>query len=162
MATTRVLAGYDRILGENWALGARGGLVVRGGGPRPDGEYAPAFLPYHGELRVAYAFGEAPFRSEGFRFSLFLGGGVAQVDTATRVLVEEDTSKPPPVSQGDNPLLQTLTVYEKSGTGFMGGGAGAAFVMGPSSSLFFNLKLMRLFPSEGFVIAPELGCEYGF
>jgi hypothetical protein len=161
-ATTRLLIGLDRVLFERLAVGVRGGVVVSGGGPKPDGAGAPPFLPIHGEVRATYWLGADPFAIRGLRVGVFAGGGVAQVDTALRVFVEEDTSKPPPVAQPSNPALQTLDAYKKAGTGFVGGGVAAAFAVSRSSAFFLNLKVMQLFPSSGTAMAPEVGYEYGF
>ncbi|APR82052.1 Hypothetical protein A7982_07401 [Minicystis rosea] len=161
-ATTRLLFGYDRVLFDNWTLGARGGFVLRGGGPKPDGAEAPAFLPFHGELRAAYWFGTTPFAQTGFRAGLFVAGGIAQVDSVFRVRVEEDPTKPPPAAQPTNPAVQTLDVYKKVGTGFLGGGGTVACALGRASTLFLTLKIMQHFPSTGTVLAPEIGYEHGF
>ena len=161
-ATTRVLVGYDRVVLQNLALGVRGGLVVQGGGPKPDGAEAPDFLRFHGEARAAYWFGRDPFARTGLRFGLFLGGGIAQVDTPFRITLEEDTQKRPAAAQPVNPRFQTLDVFKKSGTAFLGGGAAAACAVSRSSAFFLHVKVMQLFPSGGTVLAPEIGYEHGF
>lgn len=161
-ATTRLLIGFDRVLFDNWAVGARGGYVLRGGGPKPDGAEAPSFLPFHGELRAAYWFGTTPFVGTGFRVGLFVAGGIAQVDSPFRVRVTEDPTKPPPAAQPTNPAVQTLDVYKKVGIGFAGGGAMLSCALGRASAFFLNLKVMQLFPSSGTVVAPEIGYEHGF
>jgi hypothetical protein len=161
-ATTRLLFGFDRMLFERWALGLRGGFVFAGGGPRPDGASAHAFLPFHGEARMTYWFGVPPGRGPGLRGGVFVGGGLAQVDTAWSVHVDEDTSVRPSAAQPSNPLAQTLTVYQKAGTGFVSGGAAVAFALDQASAFFLDVKLMQLFPSSGTVVAPEIGYEYGF
>lgn len=161
-ATTRLLIGIDRVFYDNVALGVRGGVVLAGGGPKPDGRDAPSFLPFHGEVRATYWFGSAPFSKPGLRVGAFIAGGIAEVDTAMRVLVEEDKSRPPPVAQLINPSLQTLDAYKKAGTGFIGGGGALAFSASRSSAFFLNLKLMQLFPSDGTALAPEIGYEHGF
>ena len=161
-ATTRLLAGFDRVVTDNWTFGLRAGLVLSGGGPRPDGAEAPEFLPLHGEARATYWLGASPLAGPGWRWGVFFNGGVAQVDAAWRVLVEEDTRRPPPASQPSNPSSQTLDAYKKAGTGFVGGGAAAACAFSRSSAFFLNLRLMQLFPSSGTVVAPEIGYEHGF
>jgi hypothetical protein len=161
-ATTRLLIGLDRVVFERLALGVRGGVVLSGGGPKPDGAGAPSFLPFHGEARATYWLGAAPFAGQGFRIGVFAGGGVAQVDTALRVLVEEDTRAPAPAAQPSNPALQTLDAYKKAGTGFFSGGVAAALAPSRTSAFFLNLKVMQLFPSAGTAVAPEIGYEHGF
>lgn len=162
LATTRVLLAYDRVLAGHVTLGGRVGFVVRGGGPKPDGASAPAFLPFHGELRAAYWFGDAPFAGEGLRAGLFAAGGIAQVDSWWQVYVEEDKGAPVPVAQPGNPDSQTLDAYQKAGTGFAGGGLSLAYSFAPSSAVVLHLKVMELFPSNGTVVAPELGYELAF
>ncbi|UQA56938.1 hypothetical protein [Polyangium aurulentum] len=157
LATTRLLGGYDRVLWENVTLGIRLGWVLRGGGPRPDGAEGPSFLPFHGEARAGYTFGRAPFEREGWRFSLFAGGGIAQVDTAYRLTVTEDPTMPPPAGQLDNPSVQQLAVYRKSGTGFFGGGAALAYALSRRFGVSLGAKVMRMFPSGGTVLSLELG-----
>ena len=161
-ATTRLLFGFDRVLFERWTLGLRGGFVFAGGGPRPDGASAHAFLPFHGEARVTYWFGVPPAGGPGLRGGVFVGGGLAQVDTAWRVVVDEDTRVRPSAAQPSNPSMQTLTVYQKAGTGFVGGGAVIAAAVDAMSAFFLDVKLMQLFPSSGTVVAPEIGYEHGF
>jgi len=161
-ATTRLLAGFDRVLLDNISLGLRLGWVLRGGGPRPSGADAPAFLPFHAEARVAYTFGAKTFQNAGLRFSLFLDAGIAQVDTKYDVLIEEDTTKPPPAAQLDNPPRQTLAAYKKSGTGFFGGGAAATYAVTPSFGFSLALKLTKTFPSSGTLLSPELSGFFAF
>jgi hypothetical protein len=161
-ATTRLLLGFDRVLLENFTAGLRLGYVLAGGGPRPDGAEGPTFLPFHGEARVGYTFGAAPFRRTGARWSLFVHGGIAQVDTPYRILIEEDTSKPPPASQLDNPALQTVRAYKKSGTGFVGAGASVTVAVTRALGTSVGLKVSQMFPSSGTIVSLELGCVLGF
>ncbi|EYF02830.1 hypothetical protein [Chondromyces apiculatus] len=161
-ATARILVGYDRVLTENLSLGLRLGYVLQGGGPRESGTDGSSFLPFHGELRAAYTFGATPFREAGLRFALFVNAGVAQVDTEHRVFIREDQSVPPPVSQLDNPPTQTLSAYQRSGTGFFGGGATATYAVTPAAGFSLGLRLARFFPSSGTIASPELGFLLGF
>jgi hypothetical protein len=161
-ATARVLLGFERVLGESFTLGARLGYVLTGGGPRESGADAPAFLPIHAEVRGSYTFGARPFRDAGLRWSLFLNGGVAEVDTEYKVPILEDSSEPPPVSQLDNPPSQSLRAYKKAGTGFLGGGAAVAYAVYPHLSFSVGLKVMQMFPSSGTIIAPELASSIAF
>lgn len=161
-ATTRILAGLDRVIAERFTVGLRLGYVVQGGGPRESGAEAPSFLPFHAELRAGYTLGQRPFQASGFRWTLFACGGLAQIDTEHRVLVTEDTSAPPPVSQLDNPPAQTLRAYRKAGTGFLGGGAALAYAISPALGVSAGLRIVRLFPSPGTALAPEISWHLGF
>lgn len=161
-ATTRILLSYDRLLLGRWTIGGRAGFVVNGGSPKPDGAAAPAFLPFHGELRTAVWFGSAPFVGTGFRAALFAAGGIAEVDSPFQVTVVEDTKVTPPANQPDNPNKQILDAYFKTGTGFIGGGLSLAYAFLPTSAFILHLKVMQLFPSSGTALAPELGYEHAF
>lgn len=161
-ATTRLLLGFDRVIGESFTAGVRLGYVLRGGGPRESGAEAPVFLPFHGEARAGYTFGARPFREAGLRLSLFINAGFAQVDSEYAVAVREDASVPRPVSQLDNPPLQTLHAYKKTGTGFLGGGGAATYAVSRALGFSAGLKVMQMFPSSGTVIATELACLVGF
>lgn len=161
-ATTRLLGGYDRVLYDQYTVGVRLGWVLQGGGPRPDGALGPDFLPFHGELRIAYTLGQNPFRREGLRVSLFANGGLAQVDTEYRVGVEEDTSRPPPAGQLDNPETQELSVYRKTGTGFFGGGVTLGYVFSRRFNVSLGAKMMRMFPTPGTIFSLEMGVGAAF
>jgi hypothetical protein len=161
-ATTRVLLSYDRLLFSHWTIGGRVGLVVNGAGPKPDGAQAPAFLPFHGELRTGYWFGSVPFVGTGFRAGLFVAGGIAQVDSTWQVSVVENRKVRPPANQPDNPNSQVLDAYQKAGTGFVGGGLSLAYAFLPMSAFILHLKVMQLFPSSGTALAPEFGYEHAF
>ncbi|MDI1443493.1 hypothetical protein [Polyangium sp. 6x1] len=162
IATTRMLLGFDRVVFENLSLGLRLGWVLRGGGPRPSGAEAPEFLPFHGEIRAGYTFGARPFARPGLRGSVFVTAGIAQFDTEYRVVVEEDTTKPPPASQLDNPPSQTLSAYRKSGTGFVGLGVAATYAISPSLGVSAALRFTKPFPSTGTLLSPELSFFYAF
>jgi hypothetical protein len=161
-ATTRLHVGYDRVLAAGLVLGLRFGVVLRGGGPRADGADVHPFLPIHAEGRLAYWFGKDVFSTSGFRPFIFAAGGAAQVDTAFSVAVREDKSKPPPAAQPDNPSHQTLDAYRRMGQGFAGGGAGLMYAFTPGAGLVLGAKFMRMFPTGGNVLAPELGFALGF
>lgn len=162
LATTRLFGGYDRIFGSHITLGIRLGWVLRGGGPRPDGAEGPIFLPFHGEARAGYTFGTNPFQRDGLRFSLFIGGGIAQVDTEYQVTITEDPQKPPPASQLDNPQTQVLSVYRKSGTGFLDIGAVMNYSFSKRFGVSLGAKVMRMFPSNGTIVSLEMGGTAAF
>ncbi|AKT42076.1 hypothetical protein [Chondromyces crocatus] len=161
-ATARFLVGYDRVVLENLTFGVRVGYVLHGGGPRESGADGASFLPFHGELRAGYTFGASPFRLAGLRWSLFVTGGVAQVDTEHRVFIREDQSVPPPTSQLDNPPTQTLSAYKRAGTGFVGGGAAVTWAVTRATGFTLGLRVTRFFPSAGTAFSPEIGWNLGF
>jgi hypothetical protein len=161
-ATTRVLVGFDRVLVAGLVLGVRLGYVLRGIGPRADGANANPVLPFHVEGRLAYWFGSDVFSTSGFRPFIFVAGGAAQVDTHFTVGVRENTSVPLPPSQIDNPPDQSLDTYRRMGQGFFGGGAGLMYAFTPGTGIVLDAKYMRMFPTPGDVLSPELGFALGF
>jgi hypothetical protein len=48
------------------------------------------------------------------------------------------------------------------GQTFVGGGAGFTYVFPPGVALQFDLNYMRLFPTTGNALSPELGVAFGF
>jgi len=161
-ATTRVNLGFDRVLVAGLVLGVRLGYVLRGGGPRADGASARPFLPFHIEGRLAYWFGSDVFSTNGFRPFIFASGGAAQVDTHFSVAVRENTALVPPPSQIDNPPAQALDAYRRMGQAFAGGGAGLMYAFTPGTGIVLDVKYMRMFPTGGDVLSPELGFALGF
>ncbi len=112
-ATTRVLVGVDRVLFRNWALGVRGGLVVRGNGPKADGAETDDSLRFHAEARVAYWFGRDPFANR-LAFEGPLPGWGARRSTPLSHHRGRRRRSLPPRRQPFNPRFQTLDVYKKS------------------------------------------------
>ncbi len=161
-ATTRIHLGFDRVLAAGFVVGLHGGVVLRGGGPRPDGASSHAFFPAHLEMRAAYWFGSDVFSTAGFRPFVFASGGAAEVDTSFAVPVAEDRSKPPPVGQIDNPSKQVLAAWREMGTAFAGGGLGAMIALTPGFGFQLDVKYMHFFPTSGNVVAPEAGIAVGF
>ena len=160
VATTRLLATYQHSVGTHWSVGAVVGLVLRGGGPRPVGRDAREFFPFHLEGQLSWWPSGAPARGEGPSPFLLLGGGLAQIDSRFSLAVREDPRAPLPPSQLDNPERQTLDVYKKSGTGFVGLGGGIA--ASTSSSLLWRLALeaMGSFPAFGIGAGLEAGVGF--
>jgi hypothetical protein len=169
-STTRVLIGYDRVLVAGLTLGARFGYVLHGLGPRADGGNNP--FPFHVEGRLGYWFGSEAFTTATFRPFIFVNGGAAQVDAQFNVQVTEDTSQPAPPSQplcppGATPVVcnpgqQRLAAWRRMGQGFAGGGGGLMVAFTPAFGMFLDVKYMRLFPTPGNAISPELGVALGF
>ena len=89
-------------------------------------------------------------------------GGTAQSDSVWRVRVEEDSDRPAPAAQPNNPRLQTLDAYQKSGTAFVGGGLTMVSAVDDRGAFFLEAKVMQLFPSAGTAVAPVIGYEHAF
>ena len=146
-ATSRVLVGFDRMLGSNVSLGLRLGFAF-GGAPAP--KTGSSFLPVHAEVRANYWFGSAPFESTGLRPYVSLSGGLADVDG--HVLVEYYA---PSGAKG------TLDAWRKTGKEFAGLGLGTMIPFG-SSGIIPEVRLMRMFGSPATAFDLAIGYAYGF
>ena len=119
VATKRVLVGYERLLGDNFTLGAKLGFAF-GGSPKATTGSGSAFLPLHAELRGSYWFGDAPFKSDGLRGYAGLAGGVAELDGHVTV---EYYAEQAGYEQG---AKGKLDAWRKTGNAFVGLHAGLA------------------------------------
>ncbi len=146
-ATSRVLVGFDRLLGSNVSLGLRLGFAF-GGAPAP--KTGSSFLPVHAELRANYWFGSDPFEHSGLRPYVSLSGGVADVDS--HVLVEYYST---------SGAKGTLDAWHKTGKGFAGLGLGTMIPIG-SSGLIPEVRLMQMFGSSATAFDLAIGYAYGF
>jgi hypothetical protein len=152
VATTRILAGYDRAIG-NFTLGARIGFAFGGGPQAPEGR---AFLPFHAEARVAYWFGSEPFARTGLRPYIALSGGMAQIDGSTKVIVydtEQDFI-------ADRRL--ELEAWKKSGLAFISAGGGLMYAFLPSTGPLLEVKFIQLLGASGTALGGQLGYAFGF
>jgi hypothetical protein len=167
-STVRIMAGYDRTLGANFQVGVRLGFAFLGG-PKPEG--GNAFLPFHGEVRGSYWFGQNPFAKVGLRPFVFLGVGMAQVDSKVQIPVTEDPalcngprcevfSNNVPVQQ--NPTNQKLDAWHKAGQQFVGLGGGVMYAVTPKAGIVGALKYMQMFPTAGSIISPEISGAFAF
>lgn len=152
VATTRILLGYDRALGS-FSVGARIGVAF-GGGPRAD--EGRAFLPLHAEARVAYWFGHDPFGRAGLRPYLVLSGGIAQVDAKVPVLAYETRQ-----DYVDDKRL-SLDAWKKTGTAFLGGGAGLLVAITPRTGPLAELKFTEMLGRSSPSLNLALGYAVGF
>jgi hypothetical protein len=138
LATSRILIGYDRALGENFMLGIRLGYAFGGGPQRPS---ASSFLPIHAEVRGTYWFGDNPLGRSGFRFFLLAAGGMAEVDASLPVSayanLQAYTSKD----------SQSYQAWKKTGLGFGALGGGAMFAITPATGIALEAKVMEMFPT---------------
>ncbi len=137
VATSRVLLGYDRALGENLSLGARIGYAIGGGPQRPA---ASAFLPVHLEARATYWFGENPLARSGFRFFVLAAGGMAQVDASVPVDVYGSAQA------YRSQQFQDYRAWKKSGLAFAALGGGGMYAITPATGIVVEAKAMELFP----------------
>ena len=173
IATRRLLVSFDRAFSPNLTLGARLGFAFSGG---PAGK-GKSFLPFHGELRLAYWFGRGALGKKGLRPYLHVGGGLAQVDGKVKVRVadcpetivsNDDYNK---CITGDKSVAnenynvtesRPMDVWRKMGQGFITAGGGVMYAFKENLGAQLNVNLMYMLPSSGMVIQPSLGVAYGF
>ncbi len=141
-ATTRVMLGYDRLLGSRLLLGARLGYAFGGG---------PEFLPLHAELRGALLFGGDP---RALRIYALAAAGLAQI--AGRVPLEIYVDE---AAYASDDSLQ-VDAWRKAGNVFAALGLGAALPTGPSS-WSAELRLLQLFGTSGTALSLGIGYAYG-
>jgi hypothetical protein len=151
LATTRVLAGYDRVIAANWTAGARVGYAF-GGGPQAPG--GAAFLPAHAEARGAYWFGQTPFARDGVRPFVQVSGGLAQIDTEIDVKTFDNQQA------FQTEKRTSLNAWRKSGTGFASVGGGVAYALASRHVLVAELRLMQMLGLSATAIGFNVG--YGF
>ena len=157
-AATRVAIGGDVFVAERVSLGLRVGTAFRGGGPIASN--GQGFLPLLLEGRAAYWF-PTLWPAPSVIPNLFLAGGIAEVDATTPIEIHENSRAVPAPSQLDNPRTQTLDVWQKTGSGFVGAGAGVFIPIGASHGVLAELKGMFLFPSTGGAMSLGLGYAFG-
>jgi len=152
-ATLRLLVGYDRFFGANVGVGVRAGWAFFGGPQAPGGS---AFLPFHGEARLTYVFGDRPLANAGLRGFVHVAGGFAQVDAAVPVVVY--------VSDADfrADKRTPVTAWKKSGFGFAALGGGVMYAVTPNGGPYLDVRLMQMFSLPGTALSPQLGWSQGF
>jgi hypothetical protein len=151
VTTTRLLAGYDRVIVAGFALGIRVGYAFRGG---PQVPHKPNFLPFHGELRASYWFGSDPF-SRTVRPYLILNGGVGEIDGSVPVIVYQTAADYVSNTQ------TTWKAWRKVGTEFVGGGLGLMLAPGPRHGPFLEFKVAELLPTAGTSFNLAIGYALG-
>ncbi len=171
LATMRLVLGYDRVLIDNLVLGIRLGYAFRG---VSDG--GVSFLPVHAEARLSFFPGKKPFEGWVARPSLFLAGGLAQIDTKVLVNVLEDGVACGAMNPSDTrsactkpskdgivePRTQELAAVKRAGLGFASLGFGLDLV--PTNAFAFHLGVRGTvtFPVLTAVLQPEAGLMVGF
>lgn len=152
LADLRFLIGYDRVIGQNFTLGARVGIAILQS-PAVTGTQAP--MPVHAEARFGYYFGESPFLNRGLRPYVIGAAGLAEIDGKVQVVYYKDH-----VGYQNN-QSGTLDVWRKTGSWFVAANAGLSYPFG-NFAVNLDLRLAFLFPYIGFAPAATLGLGYGF
>jgi hypothetical protein len=151
VATTRILAGYDRAIGS-FTIGARVGYAFRGA---PTASQGKSFVPFHGEVRAAYWFGSDPFARKGPRPYVVLGGGVAEVDASVDVLIYNNMQDY--MANRTTPLV----AWRQAGTGMITGGVGVLFAVSPRHGPFLEAKVMELLGATSTSMNLQVGYAFG-
>jgi len=149
LATTRIMVGFDYLIGANLSLGVRAGYVL-GAGP------GRSLAHFHGEARVAYWFGKDPFAHDRLRPFIAVSGGLAEVDDKLDVPIAETDLK-----KGVYPT-QTLTAWRHTGGAFAGAAGGVMIPIGTGQGVLAELRVQALFPDVGISLAPSVGYALGF
>jgi hypothetical protein len=152
VATTRLLVAYDRVIADNWTIGARAGYAFGGGPTAPGGS---AFLPAHAELRGAYFFGKAPFERPGLRPFVQVSGGLAQIDTEIDVKTYDDQPS------FDSSKRTELNAWRKSGTEFASVGGGVAYGLGKQHAITAEIRYMQMFGLTASGLSLDVGYAFG-
>jgi hypothetical protein len=156
---TRVTLAGAFPLGGSFSAGLRVGYAFLGQGPTPDG--GKKFLPLLLEAQGHYWFTGKAFSTDDIGAFLMLSGGIAQVDGKATVTVRENTAIPPPVSQLDNPPVQQLDAWHKSGSGFASAGVGAFLPLSGRFGVLADLRGSALFPTPGFALGVGVSAALG-
>lgn len=151
LATTRVLAGYDRVLTDNITVGARLGSVIRGKALRLTTD--SPFLFFHGEARASYWFGDRPFANKGFRPYAFLSGGFGEADGKITVDL---------IYASNTSAVYKVAAWKRSGKTFVGPGIGLQWAMDKKGGPLAELRFLQFMGPSVPVIAIDVGYAIGF
>jgi hypothetical protein len=159
LATTRLTLASYFALSSSVSGGLRVGYAFAGTAPAPDG--GKKFFPLQAEIQAAYWLSQKALSTKHVGTFLEASGGIAQMVGHGSAEVHENTAAPRPISQLDNPPVQKLDVYQSSGQGFAGGGAGIFVPLGAGSALMVDLRLSAFFPVAGFALGLGAGVAFG-
>ena len=151
LATTRILAGYERVMLDNVTLGARLGAVIHGKALRLTTDRS--FLVFHGEARGSYWIGDKPFTHKGFRPYVFLAAGVGEADGKITVDYMLKT---------DPATVNKVAAWKRSGPAFVGAGAGLQWAITKTQGPLAELRYLQFMGPSVPVIAVDVGYAVGF
>jgi hypothetical protein len=152
VATTRFLAGLDVFASSNVSLGVRLGYAL-------NVEPHQSTAAFHAEARVAYWTGKNPYRRASPRPYVAVMGGLAEVDDKFTTQIAETLPTDP--AKGIKQPGQTVTVWRKQGSGFVGAALGTMIPLAPTHGFLVELKLQVMLPESGFVLGPTIGYTFG-
>ncbi len=150
IATTRVLLGYDRLVGDNILLGARLGYVFGSSPTAPD---SGDFVPFHAEAKGSYYFGAKPFEASSLRPYAALGLGFAQIAARVDVQIYENEAG----YIADQRFK--IDAWRKAGNVFAAGGLGLELPIA-SSAIRVEGRFMQFFGTSASALA--LSAAYAF
>jgi hypothetical protein len=156
---TRLTLATYFALGTKVSAGFRMGFAVAGAAPAPDG--GKKFLPIHAEAQLAYWLSRRALSNERVGGFLEASTGIAQMVGNGSATIHENTTVPPPLNQLDNPPIQKLDIYQNSGLGFLGAGAGLFIPFSGGSALIADVRLSAFLPTAGFAIGLGAGMAFG-
>jgi hypothetical protein len=159
LATTRVLVGFDRLVGANFSAGVRLGYAFGGAPARTGG---PSFFPVHLEARATYWFGAHPFAANRIRPYVLVSGGGAQVDAKRTVTLQNMEPQPNGMTVPPTDRQRELTAWRKAGTSFVAVGGGAMIPLSQMGALIAELKLQAMIGNPAGVVALQVGYAAGF
>jgi hypothetical protein len=151
-ATMRILAGYDRTMGQNIMVGGRVGFAFNGGPQRPGGQ---SFFPVTVEARGSYWFGHDPLGRSGFRFFALVGAGAEEVDASVPVDIYASAS----AYQAKQ--SQDFNAWKKTGLGFVELGPGVMYAFTPNTGILLEAKATLMFPTSAFGASAQIGYVIG-
>jgi hypothetical protein len=154
-ATTRALAGFDRVITDNITVGARLGAVITGKAVRLTTDRSFLFL--HGEVRGAYWFGSNPFTHKGFRPYVLLAAGVGEADgkITVDIIYNGTTNKP------ENSTAK-YAAWKRSGKTFAGAGVGLMWALDKKGGPLAELRYLQFMGPNVPVLALDIGYSIGF
>jgi hypothetical protein len=177
-AGARLLAAYDRQILKKigLTLGVRIGYAFGGpgapanvdahGNPTVRTDIAPnkAFIPFHGEARIAYYLLGSMMDPRQFRPYVFAGGGFGQANASVPVQICDTNLASGEMADcpGGKAVLRTVNAYQITGLDFIDFGGGTTFGITPVFGLSAELKFMFMFPTFGVVISPSIGPVFNF
>jgi hypothetical protein len=156
LSTLRLVLAYDRLILDNFTLGARIGYAFGGASGK-----GANFLPVHVEARAAYWIGKQPFETHApVRPFVFLSGGLAQVDTKQADITVTEAHTATDGTQTET--REKVVAYKQAGLGFIGAGVGVSYAPTKMLALNVGVRGSVTLPVVTAVISPEAGLAVGF
>jgi hypothetical protein len=149
-ASLRILAGYERLLSQNFSVGGKLGLLIANKAMRAPSD--SAISVFHLEVRGNYYPGSNPFSADRpLRPYVFASLGYAETDSKVTVDVIE------------NNVSGRVNAWKRAGKAFLGVGGGATYIISKHHGPFLEARFNEMFAStSAHVLALQLGYTVGF